>query len=124
MLHGIQSVNRAILQSISKSKSEIDICGNYIMQLIEPELFKKALNDARARGVRVRCIIEITKENIDCCKELMKLVEIRHLDSLKAKFILNNTKCLSIITTTPTATSTTNALQERKTAPQIVYIDT
>lgn len=124
MLHGIQSANRAILQSISKSKSEIDICGNYIMQLIEPELFKKALNDARARGVRVRCIIEITKENIDCCKELMKLVEIRHLNSLKAKFILNNTKCLSIITTTPTTTSTTNALQERKTAPQIVYIDT
>jgi two-component system, OmpR family, sensor histidine kinase VicK len=124
MLHGIQSANRAILQSISKSKSEIDICGNYIMQLIEPELFKKALNDARARGVRVRCIIEITKENIDCCKELMKLVEIRHLDNLKAKFILNNTKCLSIITTTPTTTSTTNALQECKTAPQIVYIDT
>ena len=77
------------------------------MQVIEPELFKKALNDARARGVRVRCIIEITKENIDCCKELMKLVEIRHLDSLKAKFILTNTKCLSITATT----STTNALQ-------------
>ena len=78
ILHGIQNANRAILQSISKSKSEIDICGNYIMQLIESELFKKALSDARARGVRVRCTIEITKENIDCCKKLMKLVKIRH----------------------------------------------
>jgi len=120
ILHGIQNANRAILQSISKSKSEIDICGNYIMQLIESELFKKALSDARARGVRVRCTIEITKENIDCCKKLMKLVKIRHLDGLKAKFILTNTKCLSITATT----GTTNALQERKTVPQIMYIDT
>jgi signal transduction histidine kinase len=122
IFYGVQNTNRAILQSISKSKSksEIDICGNYIMQAIELDVFKKALSDARDRGVRVRCIIEITKENIECCKILMKLVEIRHLDGLKAKFILNNTKCLSI---TPTA-GTTNVLQERNTVPQIVYIDT
>jgi signal transduction histidine kinase len=120
ILHGVQNADRAILQSISKSKSEIDICGNYIIQLIERELFKRALSDARARGVKVRCIIEITKENIECYKKLMKLVEIRHLDDLKAKFILTNTKCLSITATT----GTTNALQERKTVPQIMYIDT
>jgi two-component system, OmpR family, sensor histidine kinase VicK len=114
-LDGVRNTNRAILQSISKSKSEIDICGNYIIQAIEREIFKKAITDARDRGVRFKCIIEITKENIDCCKKLMELVEIRHLDGLKAKFILNNTKCLSI--------TTTNALKERNTVPQIVYID-
>jgi signal transduction histidine kinase len=114
-LDGVRNTNRAILQSISKSKSEIDICGNYIIQDIEREIFKKAITDARDRGVRFKCIIEITKENIDCCKKLMELVEIRHLDGLKAKFILNNTKCLSI--------TTTNALKERNTVPQIVYID-
>ena len=82
------------------------------MQAIEGELFKKVLSDARDRGVRLKCIIKITKENIDYCKKLMELVEIRHLDDLKANFILNNTKCLAITTTT--------ALQERKTVPQIV----
>jgi hypothetical protein len=111
-LYGIQNTNRVILQSISKSKSQVDICGNYIMQAIEGELFKKVLSDARDRGVRLKCIIKITKENIDYCKKLMELVEIRHLDGLKANFILNNTKCLAITTTT--------ALQERKTVPQIV----
>jgi signal transduction histidine kinase len=114
-LYGIQNTNRAILQSISKSKSQVDICGNYIMQAIEDELFKKALSDARDRGVRLKCIIKITKENIDYCKKLMELVEIRHLDGLKANFILNKTKCLAITNTT--------ALQERNTVPQIVYID-
>jgi two-component system, OmpR family, sensor histidine kinase VicK len=87
------------------------------MQAIELAAFKKILSDARDRGVRFRCIIEITKENIDCCKKLMELVEIRHLAGLKAEFILNKTKCLSI------GTTTTNALQELNTVPQIVYID-
>jgi phosphatidylserine/phosphatidylglycerophosphate/cardiolipin synthase-like enzyme len=46
----------------------------------------------------------------------MELVEIRHLDDLKPNFILNKTKCLAI-------TTTTTAMQERKTLPQIVHID-
>jgi two-component system sensor histidine kinase VicK len=117
ILYGPQNTNRAILQSISNSKSGIDICGNYTMQAIEHEVFKKILSDARDRGIRFRCIMEITKENIDCCKKLMELVEIRHLAGLKAEFVLNQTKCLSIDTTT------TNALQERNAVPQIVYID-
>jgi len=115
ILDGVQKTNRAILQLISNSKSEIDICGNYIIQATEGEIFKKAITDARDRGVRFKCIIEITEENIDCCKKLMELVEIRHLEDLKAKFILNNTKCLSI--------TITNALKERNTVPQIVSID-
>ena len=124
ILYGVHNTNRAILQSISKSKSksEIDFCGNYILQLIGSDAFKKALSDARDRGVRIKCIIETTKEGRDCCRKLMKLVEIRHLDGLKAKFILNNTKCLSITTTT--AASTTNALQGPNMVPQIMYIDT
>jgi two-component system sensor histidine kinase VicK len=87
------------------------------MQAIEHEVFKKILSDARDRGIRFRCIIEITKENIDCCKKLMELVEIRHLAGLKAEFILNKIKCLSI------GTTNTNSLQERNAVPQIVYID-
>ena len=86
------------------------------MQAVELELFKKALCDARDRGARLKCIIEITNENIDYCKKLMELVEIRHLDDLKPNFILNKTKCLAI-------TTTTTAMQERKTLPQIMHID-
>ena len=123
-MYGVHNADRAICQSVSKSKSktEINICGSYITRVIELEVFKKALSDARDRGVRIRCIIEITKENIECCKKLMKLIEVRHLHGLKAKFILSNTECLSITTTT--ATGTTNALQERNNVPQIVYNDT
>ncbi len=38
------------------------------------------------RGVKVRFITEITKENLYYSKELMKIVELRHLDGIKGNF--------------------------------------
>jgi two-component system sensor histidine kinase VicK len=43
--------------------------------------------DMKNRGVRMRFISEITKENIQYCKELMKVVtEFMHLDEVKGNF--------------------------------------
>jgi hypothetical protein len=51
-----------------------------------------ALNAMKERGIRIRYITEITKENIVYCKELMKSSEVRHLDETKGNFgILDGT---------------------------------
>ena len=114
ILDGIQSTTNAILRLLSKSKSGVDICSNYtVLSLaIADEVFQKALSEAKRRGVKLRCVIEITKENIAYCKELMGRVELRHLDGLKGTFILNEREYLSISTVT---------LLEGKTIPQIVH---
>ena len=114
ILDGIQSTTNAILRLLSKSKSGVDICSNYtVLSLtIADEAFQKALSEAKRRGVKLRCVIEITKENIAYCKELMRRVELRHLDGLKGTFILNEREYLSISTVT---------LLEGKTIPQIVH---
>ena len=114
ILDGIQSTTNAILRLLSKSKSGVDICSNYtVLSLaIADEAFQKALSEAKRRGVKLRCVIEITKENIAYCKELMGRVELRHLDGLKGTFILNEREYLSISTAT---------LLEGKTIPQIVH---
>jgi hypothetical protein len=44
----------------------------------------------KKRGVQIRFIAEITKENIPYCKELMKVVELRHLDEVKGNFGVGN----------------------------------
>ena len=112
----MQSTTNAILRLLSKSKSGVDICSNYtVLSLaIVDEVFQKALSEAKRRGVKLRCVIEITKENIVYCKELMRRVELRHLDGLKGTFILNEREYLSISTAT---------LLEGKTIPQIVHTD-
>ena len=82
-----------IFKLISKSKTRIDVCGDYGMQesfYSEDDLFRKSLGDSKSSsGMTPRYIIEITKENIDYCRKLMKIVELRHLDKLKGNFILN-----------------------------------
>jgi hypothetical protein len=98
ILYGAQNTTNAILQLLYKSKGEIDICSNHIVlsTAIGDEAFKKGLGDARNRGARLRYVTEITKQNIAYCKELMEIVELRHLDGLKANFILNKTEYVSI----------------------------
>jgi signal transduction histidine kinase len=81
---------------------------------MEQEIFIKAFNDARNRGVGLRCIIEITNGNLDLCRKLMELVEIHHLDGFEGNFLVNKRKYLAINAT---------ALQELKTVPQVAYIN-
>ena len=38
------------------------------------------------RGIKLRFITEITKDNIKYCKELMKIANLRHLDGVKGNF--------------------------------------
>ena len=73
ILYGEENTSNAILGLVSTSNAGIDIYGNYKMlpMVIRDELFTKALSDAKSRGVRLRNIIEITKENTAYCKELI-----------------------------------------------------
>jgi hypothetical protein len=45
-----------------------------------------AYSALKDRGIRLRFITEITKDNISYCKELMKTAELRHLDGIKGNF--------------------------------------
>ena len=47
------------------------------------EQLRKGFRNAHKRGVKIRYISEITKHNINYCKELMKIAEVRHMDSAK-----------------------------------------
>jgi hypothetical protein len=40
----------------------------------------------KEKGVKIRYITEITKENVNYCKELMNFSEVRHLDEVKGNF--------------------------------------
>jgi signal transduction histidine kinase len=62
--------------------------------LIEP--IKRAFLDAKSRGVRLRYLTEITKDNIDYCKVLTTIVDdLRHLDGIKGNFMISETEYLA-----------------------------
>jgi two-component system sensor histidine kinase VicK len=114
IFHGSDKVIDAILQFFSKTNNGIDACVDYTRPslAIKIDQLKKSFVDAKNRGVRLRCITEITKENISYCKELLDIVnEFRHLDGIKGNFYLSEGEYLAPATFHET----------EKPASQIIY---
>jgi two-component system, OmpR family, sensor histidine kinase VicK len=75
----------------------------------------------KRRGIKIRFITEITKENVQYCKELLNISEIRHLDEIKENFgiadgILYTAGAKSILSSPPPLliSSTVKALVEQQ----------
>ena len=90
-----------ILQFLSKANT-ISSCGDYkaLSLTIEVEEYRKLLLNLRKRGIKLKYITEITKDNVKYCKELMTkfAYEIRHLDGIKANFSVSETEYLASAT--------------------------
>jgi len=55
-----------------------------------------AFVDAKKRGIKLRYLTEITKDNISFCKQLVSLVdELRHLDGIKGNFMVSESEYLA-----------------------------
>jgi HKD family nuclease len=76
VLSGEEHVMNTILQFLSKA-DRIDSCGDYKAPplLIEVEAYRKLLVDLKAKGIKLRYITDITKDNIHYCKELLKFAK-------------------------------------------------
>jgi two-component system sensor histidine kinase VicK len=112
VLHGEENVMNAILRFLSKAH-RIDSCGDRRAPsvAIGVEAYKKLLFDLRNRGIKLRYITEITKENIQYCKEMMKFAEeVSHVDGIKANFFVSETEYIA-----------TAARQEAQSVPQVIY---
>jgi len=114
VLSGEQNVMDTILHFLSIS-DRIDSCGDYKAPslIIEVDAYKKLLLDLKANGIKLRYITDITKDNIQYCKELLKFAkEIRHLDDIRANFSVSETEYMA---------SATLQEEEQQHIPQVIY---
>jgi two-component system, OmpR family, sensor histidine kinase VicK len=97
VIYGSDNVMSTILQFLSNTNT-ISSCGDRKapFMVFESEEYKKLLFDIKKRGIEVRYITDITKENITYCEELMDFgFEIRHLDGIKANFSVSELEYLA-----------------------------
>jgi two-component system, OmpR family, sensor histidine kinase VicK len=114
VLSGEQNVMDTILHFLYIS-DRIDSCGDYNAPslIIEVEAYKKLLLDLKAKGIKLRYITDITKDNIQYCKELLKFAkEIRHLDGIRANFSVSETEYMA---------SATLQEEQQQPIPQVIY---
>ena len=86
VMYGIDyAINRGV-QFMQNASEKMDLFGekNGPSIIIEfPDIYKNNYIAAKKRGVKIRFITEITKENIHYCKEILNIVtEMRHLEGL------------------------------------------
>ncbi|MDQ6666770.1 MAG: HAMP domain-containing histidine kinase [Thermoproteota archaeon] len=95
VIHGTKEVVDAEVAFFYSIKKKADTYMNYTRPPLAIGLdpVRNAFLDAKSRGVHLRYLTEITKDNIVYCKELLKLVdELRHLDGIKGNFMVSETE--------------------------------
>ena len=89
VIYGDENIINDTLRIYSILKRSLDICndsGGPSMFVIPNHPVTKAYRELKERGIRLRFITEITKDNIVDSRELMKKCELRHLDEVKGNF--------------------------------------
>lgn len=90
-----QQVFRNIASFFDNARSQVLACLNSsaLALTTDMEPVQAPKRAARARGVKLRYITDITMENLEHCKRQMEMVdELRHLDGIKGNFILSDSE--------------------------------
>src|SRR5215467_2788297 len=95
VIYGSENIIKSTLELYSIAKSTLDNCIDSTgpsMLVIHDHPITKAHYEMKGRGIKIRFITEITKENLPYCKKLKEYGELRHLGEIKGNFgILDGT---------------------------------
>jgi hypothetical protein len=113
VLYSIKNAMNTLTKVMSRVHNRADVCGDSLSPAFSMgvESIKNGYIGFKKRGVKIRFITEITKDNIHSCKELMKFVEeLRHMDGVKGNMAVSETEYVA-----------TAVLQEAKPITQTIY---
>jgi two-component system, OmpR family, sensor histidine kinase VicK len=110
--YGEEAAMKILLQAMANVKKEAVICSdaNSPIFSMTMEPVKKGYIDFSKRDVSIRQIVEITRGNLQYCKEFMNYVELRHIDHVKGNMVVSETEYVA-----------TSVLESSKPATQTIY---
>jgi signal transduction histidine kinase len=108
----VNESTNVLVKALSNAKLKWDICAHSPFPLIDigKAEIKEAYYDLKKRGIKISWITEITKDNLQYCKELMKFGEVKHLDGIKCSFATSQIECVSV-----------TMLKDELSMPQLIY---
>ena len=113
ILYGVNNAVGRGMYFMSNVKKRMDIYFDHRAPSIVvgvPE-YRNGYIDIRKRGGEIRAFTEITKDNVNYCKELIKLVdELRHLSGVKGGLAVSETEYMA-----------TAVLEEAKPLTQVIF---
>jgi hypothetical protein len=88
VMHDPKEMVNAVIENFSQLKTNMDTCvgDQGAAVTINSKPIWEGLIVLKNRGIRIRWITDITKENLVYCREIMQFAEIRHLDGIQGAF--------------------------------------
>jgi two-component system sensor histidine kinase VicK len=76
---------------VCNANKDLCICGDFTLpDFILTERIRQTFQDAKAKGIRIRLITEITRDNLSSCKQINKFAKVRHLEKIIGNFAIND----------------------------------
>lgn len=87
-----EKIVQLIRQFQANTKTFWGACVDSSLPEFSVGMVKRGYIDAKARGVRILYITEITEGNLRHCMDITEYAELRHLDGVKGSFAVSDTE--------------------------------
>jgi two-component system, OmpR family, sensor histidine kinase VicK len=98
MLIGAEVTTSQAWEFFSNISNKLDVCASSAAPTIAMTLFRDAYKSMKRRGIKIRWVTDITKDNLTHCKDLMQYAEVRHISSLNGNFAVSETEYIAAAT--------------------------
>jgi two-component system, OmpR family, sensor histidine kinase VicK len=110
MLIGAEVTTNQAWEFFSNISNKLDVCASSAAPTIAMTIFRDAYKSMKSRGIKIRWVTDITKDNLTHCKDLMQYAEVRHISSLNGNFAVSETEYIAATT-----------IKEGQPLPKLIY---
>src|SRR5919106_1213070 len=98
MLIGSEATTKQAWEFFSNVSKKVDGCASSAATAIVMTVFRDAYKSMKKRGIKIRSVTDITKDNLKHCKDLMRYAEVRHISSLNGNFAVSEREYIAAAT--------------------------
>jgi two-component system, OmpR family, sensor histidine kinase VicK len=92
--YGAENIVNKSLEVLYSIENQYDLCVTQggLRPILSEDRTRKAYYDLKSRGVTIRIITEVTKDNLNDCRILSEIAQIRHLSKMSGNFVIADRK--------------------------------
>jgi two-component system, OmpR family, sensor histidine kinase VicK len=110
MLIGAEATTKRVWEFFSNVSNKFDVCANSAAPSNAMTIFRGAYEDMKNKGIKIRWVTDITKDNLTHCKNLTQYADLRHISSLNGNFAVSETEYIATAT-----------IREGQPLPKLIY---
>jgi two-component system sensor histidine kinase VicK len=110
MLIGAEATTKRVWEFFSNVSNKFDVCANSAAPSVAMTMFRGVYENMKNKGIKIRWVTDITKDDLTHCKNLTQYADLRHISSLNGNFAVSETEYIATAT-----------IREGQPLPKLIY---